>query len=301
MNRYSELINLAESRGCKCLENEPMSRHTSFRIGGPAQLFISVNDNHALVELVKYIHQNSIPYFVLGNGSNLLVSDAGIDGVVLNICTDNIEMLSSDTVRCDAGVKLSRLCNVAMENSLSGLEFAYGIPGSVGGAVFMNAGAYISEIKNVVVECEHITPEGKIEKIKGDRLGFGYRTSCYQKTDNLVISATFKLVLGEKSEINQMMQEFMNRRRDKQPLEFPSAGSVFKRPEGYYAGALIEECGLKGHCIGGACVSEKHAGFIVNTGGATCEDVLSLVKHIQNTVYSKKGVWLENEIKFIGR
>lgn len=301
MNKYSQLVNLAVSKGCRCLENEPMSRHTSFRIGGPAQLFISVKDNDALVDLIKYINQSNIPYFVLGKGSNLLVSDAGIEGVVLNICTDNIEMIAADTISCDAGVRLSQLCGFALEGSLSGLEFAYGIPGTVGGAVFMNAGAYISEMKNVVVASRHITPEGKIEEITGDMLGFGYRTSCYHNTKNLIISATFKLNTGDKAEINKMMQDFMNRRRSKQPLELPSAGSVFKRPEGLYAGALIEECGLKGFSIGGAAVSEKHSGFIVNTGFASCADVLSLIKHIQDTVYSQKGVWLENEIKFVGR
>lgn len=298
MTPIEQLKNMALSFGAEVLENEPMSRHTTFKIGGPADLFITASGENTIKEIAQFCNENDIPLFVIGNGSNLLVSDKGIRGVVLRLGRGKI-ICDGEKIICSAGVPLRSLCETAKDNCLTGLEFAYGIPGSVGGAVYMNAGAYGGEMKDVVTASTHIQ-NGKIGKFENTELDFGYRKSAYTGKDYIILSAEFKLSRGDKKEIEAKMSELMNRRRTKQPLEYPSAGSVFKRPVGYYAGTLIESCGLKGHRVGGAVVSEKHAGFIVNTGGATCEDVLKLIEEIQNEVLKKAGVMLECEIKTVG-
>lgn len=290
----------AEALGLKCLENEPMKAHTSFSIGGPADLFIYVDAVEKLPDLLRAAKKYGVPVTVVGKGSNLLISDNGIEGAVLCICDEAMD-IDGDTVRCAAGVRLTKLCLAAKNAALGGLEFACGIPGTVGGAVFMNAGAYGGEIKDVIVSCTSVTPDGELTVRTADELELGYRTSVYKRTKEIIISAEFKLTAGDSEQIRSKMEELLSKRRQKQPLEYPSAGSTFKRPEGYFAGTLIEECGLKGFSIGGAQVSEKHAGFVINKGNACCEDVLRLIEHIQKTVLDKRNVCLETEVVKLGR
>lgn len=288
---------LAEKNGFDIIENEPLKNHTSFKIGGNAEMFVTVSNISQLKAVLCTCKQNDIPLFILGRGSNLLISDNGMRGVVLNLDGEFKEIsLKENTITCGAGTNLTKLCTFALSESLSGLEFAYGIPGSVGGAVYMNAGAYGGEMKDVVEEVTHITREGEVVTLSADELDFSYRHSVYKDCDNIIISAKFSLTPAESVDIKSKMDDFMNRRRTKQPLEFPSAGSVFKRPQGNFAGTLIEQCGLKGATVGGAQVSEKHAGFIINIGGATCQDVLDLVKLVQDTVQENTGYFLEREI-----
>lgn len=288
---------LAEKNGFDIIENEPLKNHTSFKIGGNAEMFVTVSNISQLKVVLCACKQNDIPLFILGRGSNLLISDKGMRGVVLNLDGEFKEIsLKENTITCGAGTNLTKLCTFALSESLSGLEFAYGIPGSVGGAVYMNAGAYGGEMKDVVEEVTHITREGEVVTLSADELDFSYRHSVYKDCDNIIISAKFSLTPAESVDIKSKMDDFMNRRRTKQPLEFPSAGSVFKRPQGNFAGTLIEQCGLKGATVGGAQVSEKHAGFIINIGGATCQDVLELVKLVQDTVQENTGYFLEREI-----
>ncbi len=284
--------------GFKYTENEPMSAHTTFRIGGPAELFVECNDISKIGEILAVVKEQNIPFTVLGKGSNLLVSDNGLKGVVLYICDDNLSV-DGNIIRANAGAKLSSVCNAARDSSLSGMEFAFGIPGSVGGAVYMNAGAYGGEIKQCIVSCTSITLDGEIKTRNAEDLELGYRTSVFKKNNEIILSAEFKLQRDEKDEIQAKMDDFLGRRKDKQPLEYPSAGSTFKRPEGYFAGALIEQSNLKGFSVGGAEVSQKHAGFVINKDNATCKDVLSLIKHIQTTVKSNYGVDLETEVIYL--
>lgn len=278
-----------------------MKNHTSFRIGGAAKLFIEPKNEKELSGVLKKCRESKIEYIVIGNGSNLLVSDDGIRKAVIKLSGnfERIELLDETTVKAGAGASLAALCRFALENSLSGLEFAFGIPGSVGGAAFMNAGAYGGEMKDVVLSCLHIDREGNIGVLSKEQLGFAYRKSAYSENGFIITDVTFKLQKGEKGAIEEKMNDLLGRRKDKQPLSFPSAGSVFKRPEGYFAGALIEQSGLKGKTIGGAQVSEKHAGFIINIGSATCKDVKDLIEYCQKTVYDNFGVKLETEIKMI--
>jgi len=301
MNKFENIYNFAISSGCNAEYSVPMKLHTTFKIGGNASLFIEVETITQLSDIVRLCNNENIKYMILGKGSNLLISDKGLDIVVIKLCGEfkTTERLDNNTIYCGAGMSLAGLCREAENNSLSGLEFAWGIPGSVGGAVFMNAGAYGGEMKDVVYSVTHIDKNGKIGTIKGDDLKFGYRHSIYKENGYSIIGATFKLNLDNKNNIRNKMDDFMQRRKDKQPLEYPSAGSVFKRPEGNFAGTLIEKCGLKGKTIGGAQVSEKHAGFIINIGEATAEDVLNLVKHIQTTVKDKTGYTLERELIFL--
>lgn len=281
---------------------EPMKVHTTFKIGGPADILLTVCSVDELRYVVALCAGEGVPYMLLGKGSNLLVSDEGIDGAV--IATDGeLKELSvdGDTITCGAGVALSKLCTTALDSGLSGLEFAYGIPGTVGGAVYMNAGAYGGEMKDVVAEVTALTRQGEVITYGADELRFGYRTSVFKMNGDIILYTKYKLHRGPKEDIRARMDDFMNRRRTKQPLEYPSAGSVFKRPEGAFAGTLIEQCGLKGATIGGAQVSEKHAGFIINTGDATCDDVMSLVRLVQEKVQADTGYSLEREIIRIGR
>lgn len=288
--------------GCSVKENEPMKNYTSFKIGGCAQLFLTALDLSGLCAVLKACAEESAPLFILGRGSDLVVSDDGIRGVVLKLEGDfrSISLVDDDTVFCGSGVSLAKLCTFACENSLSGLEFAWGIPGSAGGAAFMNAGAYGGEMKDVLYCCHHVAKNGEPGSFQKDELDLSYRHSIYSGNDYVITGLVLKLQKDSETEIRARMDDFMNRRKSKQPLEYPSAGSVFKRPEGYFAGTLIEQAGLKGYTVGGAQVSEKHAGFIINKKDACSKDVKALVEHIQKTVYEKYGVSLECEIRFIG-
>ena len=301
MKNIETVYSLAKILGCKAKYDESMANHTTFKIGGNAPLYIEVNKPSQLSQIVKLCKEENVEYFILGNGSNLLVSDKGVDYVVICLKGDfkNISLLDNNTLYCGAGASLASLCREAEKNGLSGLEFAWGIPGTVGGAAYMNAGAYGGEMKDVVYSVHHIDKEGNLGTIKSSDLNFSYRHSIYKENGYIIIGITVKLKLDNKNEIRNKMDDFMDRRKSKQPLEYPSAGSVFKRPEGNYAGTLIEQCGLKGKTIGGAQVSEKHAGFIINIGGATCNDVQQLIEHIQSTVKDKTGYILEREIIFL--
>ena len=300
MNDYGILINTAEKYGAAVLMNEPMKSHTSFCIGGPCDIMIKINCEALLCELIKLCSENSVKYYIVGRGSNILVSDEGLRGAVLLIGKDfGSVRVKGDIIECEAGASLAAVCNVALENSLTGLEFAYGIPGSVGGAVFMNAGAYGGEMKDVLVSCRYIDENGKIKELPLEKMELSYRHSFFSERELCITSVKMRLQKGERDKIKDRMDTLMERRRDKQPLEYPSAGSTFKRPEGYFAGTLIEQCGLKGKHVGGAEVSRKHAGFVVNAGGATCADVLALIKKVQDTVFTATGVTLEPEVKII--
>lgn len=282
--------------------NEPMSAHTTFKIGGAADILITVKSIGELQAALEACRDDGIPLMILGNGSNLLVSDDGIEGAVITLDGDFKEItVDGDVITAGAGAKLSRLCTVALEHELSGLEFAYGIPGSVGGAMYMNAGAYGGEMKDVALSVTALTVDGEIREVPAEELQLGYRTSVFKTNGDIILFSKYKLDRGEKNAIKAQMDDVMNRRKTKQPLEYPSAGSVFKRPEGAYAGTLIEQCGLKGKTVGGAQVSEKHAGFIINIGGATCDDVMELVSLVQDTVKAETGYTLEREIIRTGR
>lgn len=281
--------------------NESMSCHTSFKIGGAADIFISVRSASELSAVFKKCGELNIPRFVIGKGSNLLVSDLGIEGAVISLSSLNGISVSGEEITCGAGAALSEVCRAALESSLTGLEFAYGIPGSIGGAVYMNAGAYGGEISGAVLSAECMTADGTLIKVNAEEMNFGYRKSVFKENGMTVIGAVLRLHKGDKKEIEEKMEDYISRRKSKQPLEYPSAGSFFKRPEGYFAGALIEKNGLKGTAVGGAQVSEKHAGFIINRGGATAADVIKLGQRVSDTVLAKDGVKLEREVIFIGR
>lgn len=298
MNKSEIIFNLAEILGCEARRNEPMSKHTSFKIGGNADVYIKVNNLSKLSTILKECQDSDVDYMLLGNGSNLLVSDDGIRDVVIRLDGDfrKITLLDDTTIFCGAGATLAYLCKFALNCGLSGLEFAWGIPGTVGGAVFMNAGAYDGEMKDVVHSVSHISPIGEIGRTEKDGLNFGYRTSVYRSNNMIITGVTLKLKKGNPDEIRAKMDDYMSRRSTKQPLEYPSAGSVFKRPEGNFAGALIEQCGLKGKTCGGAQVSEKHAGFIINKSNATAKDVRDLISEIQKNVSDKTGYNLECEL-----
>lgn len=278
---------------------EPMKAHTTFKIGGNADIFLAPNMKD-FPEVIRLLVREQIPYQIIGNGSNLLVSDSGIDGAVISTRAWDDIAVEGDRMRVQAGALLSRVANTALEHELTGLEFAAGIPGSFGGAVFMNAGAYGGEMKDVITSVS-VWHNREIKEITGSECRFGYRDSVFQRDGYVILNATVQLKKGNKTQIADIMKELSARRRAKQPLELPSAGSTFKRPEGYYAGALIEQAGLKGLQIGGAAVSEKHSGFIVNRGGATAQDVLRLVEAVKEKVLETSGVLLQEEIRMIGR
>ena len=279
-------------------ENEAMSRHTSFRIGGPARLYLEVMNEKGLMEVLRILQSQSVKFLVLGFGSNVLFSDQNYDGAVLKLSGDFKSIRrEGNCLIAGAGASLRSLCETARDEGLTGLEFAFGIPGSVGGAVYMNAGAYGGEIRDVAVSARHMDYSGISGSFLGEDLSFGYRKSAYSGKKLIVTEAKFLLEKGDHGEISRRMEDILERRRSKQPLEFPSAGSVFKRPTGYYAGALIEAAGLKGASVGAAQVSEKHAGFIINRGGASCADVCALIEKIQKAVFEKDGVFLEPEIR----
>ena len=296
------IIESAEKIGCEYKLNVPMSEYTSFKTGGAAEAMFLPSNEVQLRRLLSACAEENITPFVLGNGSNILVSDEGIKGVTIRLGSnfDQIKLLDETTIFCTAGTKLAKLCSFALENSLTGLEFAYGIPGTAGGAAYMNAGAYGGEIKDVLCCCSHIDFGGNPGRLMGEQLGLGYRRSAYTDKYFVITGLTLKLQKGDKEQIRAKMSELMQRRIDKQPLDLPSAGSFFKRPEGNFAGALIEQCGLKGFSVGGAQVSEKHAGFIVNKGGATTADIMELGRLVSKKVFEETGVSLEREVKYIG-
>ncbi len=297
---YEEICGLVKGKG-QVRQEEPMSAHTTFRIGGPAKIFVSPGSEEELKSLADLLRKKKIPWFILGKGSNVLVSDKGFDGVVIqigkglgNICA------RGNTLDADAGVLLSRIAKKALEAGLTGLEFAAGIPGTVGGAVVMNAGAYGSEMKDVLTKVRVLTEEGSIKEISADRLELGYRTSSVLKNGWIVLGARFCLKQGDPKQIQARIEELAKLRRSKQPLEYPSAGSTFKRPEGFFAGKLIQDAGLKGFQVGGAQVSEKHSGFVINRDHATAQDVIQLCGQVSETVRKQFGVKLELEIKCLG-
>ncbi len=298
MDNITAIKNLAEILECDIKINEPMCNHTTFKIGGNAELYLSVFNTNQLSKIINECLNQNVPYLILGKGSNLLVSDEGVRGVVISLDGDfkNIDVLDENTLYCGAGASLAKLCSKALSCNLSGLEFAWGIPGSVGGAAYMNAGAYGGEMKDVVMSVTHLTKDGKVETFKADMLNFGYRHSVYKENGFVILGITVRLKHDDPKFIRERMDDYMGRRKDKQPLEYPSAGSVFKRPEGAFAGALIEQCNLKGASVGGAQVSEKHAGFIINKGNATCNDVLTLIKNVQDKVKEETEYVLEREI-----
>ena len=301
MKTIDTIQNFAVSLGCPAQRDVPMKNYTSFKIGGPADLFLMPKNEKQVSGIASFCAENGTPFFVLGKGSNILVSDSGIRGaVIFTGGLNSVELIDSLTIKAGSGLSLMQLCNFALENSLSGLEFAFGIPGTVGGAAFMNAGAYGGEMKDVLVSCSHVDMRGMCGVLAGEELDLSYRHSAYEDNGFIVTSAAVRLEKGGKEQIKEKMYGFLARRKEKQPLEFPSAGSTFKRPRGYFAGALIEQCGLKGTSIGGAQVSEKHAGFVINRGGATADDVLRLVELVAQTVEKETGVRLEPEIRFIG-
>lgn len=283
------------------LENEPMCNHTTFKVGGCADWFLMPRSGEQLSEVLKVLRKAEIPSFILGNGSNLLVGDKGIRGAVVCLCKkmDKIEICGAE-LYAECGAILSKVSNAALAEGLSGLEFASGIPGSVGGAVFMNAGAYEHEMKEVIKSVKYMDLSGNVFECDCADCCFGYRTSRFAKESSIILGCTFELKKDDRNEIMARIADYTQRRVSKQPLEKPSAGSTFKRPVGYFAGGLIEQAELKGYSIGGAQVSEKHAGFIINKGNATAEDVLKLIKYVQATVYEKFGVMLEPEVKMVG-
>lgn len=300
---YTLLDQTAQALGCPLRADEPMARHTTFQIGGPADRFLTVENAAQLQGLLSCLRQAGIPYLVLGKGSNLLVSDKGIRGAVLHLGGDfkKVEVLPDGrTLRAGAGAPLASVCALARERSLTGLEFAWGIPGSVGGGAYMDAGAYGGEMRDVVSRVLHLGPDGAPGEARGEELCFGYRKSRYTGGEDIITAVEFTLQPGDPAAIAGKMEELMARRKDKQPYDMPSAGSVFKRPQNGFAAALIEQCGLKGRRVGGAQVSEKHAGFIVNTGGASCQDVLELIAVIQKTVEERTGTCLECEVRVTG-
>ena len=302
MNNTEKIISGAQKAGVEFRLNAPMSEYTSFRTGGPADVLLLPKNEPELRRVLGLCSDEEIKPFIFGNGSNLLVSDEGIRGVSVRLASnfDDIRLLNDDMIFCTAGTKLAKLCNFALEHSLSGLEFAYGIPGSAGGAAYMNAGAYGGEMKDVLVSCNHLDFSGNPGRLSGDMLGLSYRRSAYTDKYFVITGITVKLNKGNKNEISATMKDILQRRVDKQPLDLPSAGSFFKRPEGYFAGALIEQCGLKGFSVGGAQVSEKHAGFVVNKGGATTAEIMELGRLVSEKVFAETGVKLEMEVKYIG-
>ncbi|MFA7148712.1 MAG: UDP-N-acetylmuramate dehydrogenase [Syntrophomonadaceae bacterium] len=296
---YSEILNYLPAD--RLLFNEEMRNHTTFKIGGPVDIMVLPQDEEDVATVVSFCRQRDIPLFIFGVGSNLLVRDRGIRGVAMKLGEnlDEVEV-SGEEIYAQAGVKLSALSRIAAFHSLSGLEFAEGIPGSLGGALVMNAGAYDGEMQDVVIAVRAISPDGSIKTFNNKEVRFGYRQSIFQSNGYIIISATLKLVTGKRKEIEKQMLEFARRREEKQPLDKPSAGSTFRRPPGFYVGPMLEELGFKGYQIGDAQVSSKHAGFIVNNGNATARDVLDLIAYIQQKAQERFGVDLQPEIRVVG-
>jgi len=296
---YTRLCQLAGQEQVQ--QAERMDRHTTFRIGGPADYFVAPKDVETVKKVAGYCREEQIPFYILGNGSNLLVGDGGYRGVIIQVYKNLNEIRVEKTwVRAQAGAMLSVIAKQALAHSLDGFTFASGIPGTLGGAVVMNAGAYGGEMKDVVKEVTVLTPEGEILTIPGSEMRFGYRTSIVTEQHYIVVEAVLELQPGEQETIRQRMEELREKRTTRQPLDLPSAGSTFKRPEGYFAGKLIMDAGLQGFTVGGAQVSEKHCGFVVNRGGATAADVRELMRQVRERVHQQFGVSLEPEVKMLG-
>jgi len=279
--------------------NEPMSKHTSFKIGGPAEIFIKVNEIKDLQAILKISKENNAPITVIGNGSNVLVSDEGIKGIVVKIELEKLEIEEDVILKVGSGVKLAFLAQKCLKEELEGFEFASGIPGTIGGAIRMNAGAHGSEMKDIVKNITYMTRDGNIQIISNEEAKFEYRNSIFSQNDYIILEAEMQLRKGNPEEIKSKMDEYAKYRKEKQPIEYPSAGSTFKRGNDFITAKLIDECGLKGYQIGGAQVSEKHAGFIINKGSATAEDVKQLMKYVEEQVYNKFGKKIETEIEII--
>ena len=289
-----------QAEGIPYRENEPLAAHCTFKIGGPAALFVQPQTETQLCRAVALCKAQNVRYYLLGNGSNILFADEGYAGTVMDVSALHSTVEVSGTCVCaGAGVRLSALCKVALEHSLTGLEFAYGIPGTVGGAVYMNAGAYGGEMKDVLTAVRYLTAEGDIVEAPAAELDLGYRHSVFETNGGCILSAELHLQQGNAATIKARMEELMAKRVDKQPLDKPSAGSTFKRPAGAFAAALIDQCGLRGYRHGGAAVSDKHCGFVVNLGGATCADVLALCEEVRTIVKEKTGYDLEKEIRVV--
>ena len=281
--------------------NEPLRNHTTFRVGGEADAFLSVKTQEELIKAVELCCEKKIPYFILGNGSNLLVSDKGYRGLVISIGKEmSCGTCEGKRITAQAGALLSTVAQKAARNGLTGMEFASGIPGSIGGAMVMNAGAYDGEMKMIVESVTILSEDGQIHTFSNEEMEFGYRTSRLKREKGIVLSVTVSLEEGDKDAIFEKMNDFAARRREKQPLEYPSAGSTFKRPEGYFAGKLIMDAGLRGYTVGGAQVSEKHCGFVINKEGATANDIYTLIQDVKAKVKDSSGVTLEPEVIFVG-
>ena len=292
------LINIAGEDNVKI--DEDMKKHTTFKAGGKAAFLVTPDSEEKVKELIRFFKENEIANYIIGNGSNLLVRDEGFDGVILEIGSKLSEVVVNENkITAQAGALLSKTANQAYKSGLSGMEFASGIPGSVGGGVAMDAGAYGGELKDIVETVTMCDENGDEITLTVDEMDFSYRHSIVQDKNYIVLSATFSLTQGEPEKILETMNDLNQRRRDKQPLEYPSAGSTFKRPEGYFAGKLIQDAGLKGYSVGGACVSEKHSGFVINKGGATATDIITLIGDVQKIVKDKFGVELEPEVKIL--
>ena len=296
---YNQLIQTIDEE--RVLMEEPMKKHTTFRVGGNADYFVMPRSADEIKKTIALCRKNGVEYYILGNGSNLLVSDAGYRGVIIQLFRNMSEItVEGNMIRASAGALLSGIAAAAKNESLTGFEFAGGIPGTIGGAVVMNAGAYGGEMKDVLKEVTVMTKEGEILKIQAENLELGYRTSIVKKADYLVLEAVISLEKGDQEAIKARMRELTEQRVSKQPLEYPSAGSTFKRPEGYFAGKLIMDSDLRGYRVGGAQVSEKHCGFVINAGDATAADVVKLMQDVSAIVKEKFGVELEPEVKFLG-
>lgn len=302
MNR-TNVIHLLEKKINReyIIEDEMMNKHTTFKVGGPADLYVIPRSEEELVYAIEVCKSENVPYYVIGNGSNLLVTDKGFRGVIIEVYRQMSDItVEGNCITAYAGALLSKIANTALEHGLTGLEFAHGIPGALGGAVTMNAGAYDGEMKQVLESATVIDDKGQVRTLSADELELEYRKSIISRLGYTVIKATMRLEGGDKEAISAKMKDLMQRRRDKQPLEYPSAGSTFKRPVGHFAGKLIMDAGLRGYQLGGAQVSEKHCGFVINKDHATCQDILDLIHYIQEEVKSKFDVQIEPEVKMIG-
>ena len=299
MNIYEELCKIVSED--QILKDEPMDKHTTFRAGGKADYLVMPSNEEQVRNLVLLLKKENVPYYVMGNGSNLLVRDQGFKGVIIQIARKmNQIRVEGETIYAQAGALLSKIAAQALGEGLTGFEFASGIPGTLGGAVMMNAGAYGGEMKQVIVNACVLTSAGEIAVIPADLMELGYRTSVFAKNQDIILSAQLKLEYGNEAVIREYMDELKEQRVSKQPLEYPSAGSTFKRPEGYFAGKLIQDAGLRGFQVGGAQVSEKHCVFVINKDHATATDILSLMEQVSDKVEAKFGVRLEPEVKIIG-
>ena len=302
MNKYSKDINLFTSFYDKedIKIDEKLSQYVNFKVGGPADILLTPKNKEQVIKTVNVCKENNIPFYVIGNGSNLLVKDGGFRGVIISLTNVNKVLVNGERIEAECGAMLKSVSDKAVDNSLTGFEFACGIPGTVGGAVFMNAGAYDGEISHVIESAEVINEDGEVIKLSKEELHLGYRSSIVMEKGYVVLCATFKLNKGTVKSIKDLVADLTNKRESKQPLEYPSAGSTFKRPVGYFAGKLIQDAGLKGYSVGGAAISEKHSGFVINKGGATAKDILDLIHHVQDEVKKQFGVDLHTEVRIIG-